>query len=99
MSEANELYLKISYKSKESFNNPLIIKQDMKEGINKYKVCGGMYSKNSRAIIFKINNLEEAYDVVNSCGLPCIMANKNPGEKQPGNADNIKGFRGYGGKS
>lgn len=66
MSEANELYLKISYKSKESFNNPLIIKQDMKEGINKYKVCGGMYSKNSRAIIFKINNLEEAYDVVNS---------------------------------
>lgn len=66
MPEANELYLKISYKSKESFNNPLIIKQDMKEGINKYKVCGGMYSKNRRAIIFKINNLEEAYDVVNS---------------------------------
>lgn len=66
MSKADELYLKVSYKSKENSISSLILKHDRKESINKYKVCGGMYSKNSGTIIFKINNLQEAYDVVNS---------------------------------
>lgn len=41
-------------------------------GKEKYRICGGMYSRNSGTIIFKVRDIEEAVDVVKKA---CINGN------------------------
>lgn len=67
LADISELYLKISYKSQNgTTKHDNVGKLNYKTGINsiEHKVCGGMYSRNSGTIIFKVKDIEEAVDVV-----------------------------------
>lgn len=67
MADINELYLKISYKSRNKDTaDKNICKLNFRMELDEkhHKVCGGMLSRNSCTIIFKVSDIEEAVDVV-----------------------------------
>jgi hypothetical protein len=72
MAGTSELYLRISYKSKDSgvsSGNRGRLNWKLDIGEKKHRVCGGMYSKNSGTVIFKVSNIEEAVDVVRKASI------------------------------
>lgn len=67
--------LKINYKKNELQNN---IKRDKfnysynrQKKINekKYMICGGFYNKNGGSLIYKVNNIDEANEILNNTPL------------------------------
>jgi hypothetical protein len=67
MAGISELYLKITYKSKDNSATAVNLGKlnwKLEIGEKKHRVCGGMYSRNSGTVIFKVSDIEEAVDVV-----------------------------------
>lgn len=68
MENFNRLFVKISYRAKDNYMDTKMesTKLEYKDEFDskKYIVCGGFYSRKSGAIIFRVDNIEDAKELV-----------------------------------
>lgn len=68
MKKNSGLFVKINYKL--NGENKKYIRENSnrweRENRSKYLLCGGKYNRNGATIIFQVNNLSEAEDIINN---------------------------------